>query len=81
MAKRTYDQPTCGLATALDLLGERWTLLIVRELMLGPQRYSDLQERSRRCKHEPAGRQASPSGGHRCDHARPSSSSGCVEGV
>ena len=43
MAKRTYDQPTCGLATALDLLGERWTLLIVRELMLGPQRYSDLQ--------------------------------------
>lgn len=43
MSKRTYDQPTCGLATALDLLGERWTLLIVRELLLGPQRYSDLQ--------------------------------------
>lgn len=42
MAKRTYDQPTCGLATALDLLGERWTLLIVRELMPGPKRYSDL---------------------------------------
>jgi len=43
MSKRTYDQPTCGLAAALDLLGERWTLLIVRELLLGPLRYSDLQ--------------------------------------
>ncbi len=43
MSKRSYDQPTCGLANALDMLGERWTLLIVRELLLGPQRYSDLQ--------------------------------------
>ena len=42
MPKRTYQQPGCGLAAALDLLGERWTLLIVRELMLGPQRYTDL---------------------------------------
>ncbi len=42
MAKRSYDQPTCGLATALDLLGERWTLLIVRELLPGPKRYSDI---------------------------------------
>ena len=42
MAKRTYDQPGCGLAAALDLLGERWTLLVIRELMLGPQRYTDL---------------------------------------
>ena len=44
MSKRSYDQPTCGLASALDLLGERWTLLIVRELLMGPQRYSDLQQ-------------------------------------
>ena len=44
MSKRSYDQPTCGLANALDLLGERWTLLIVRELLLSPQRYSDLQQ-------------------------------------
>ena len=44
MSRRTYDQPTCGLANALDMLGERWTLLIVRELLLGPQRYSDLQQ-------------------------------------
>jgi len=42
MSRRSYGQPTCGLATALDLLGERWTLLIVRELMPGPKRYSDL---------------------------------------
>jgi DNA-binding HxlR family transcriptional regulator len=41
VTKRTYDQ-FCGLARALDLVGERWTLLIVRDLALGPQRYSDL---------------------------------------
>ncbi|AHH17894.1 putative transcriptional regulator [Nocardia nova SH22a] len=41
--RRTYDQ-YCGLAHALDVIGERWTLLIVRELMSGPKRYSDLAE-------------------------------------
>jgi DNA-binding HxlR family transcriptional regulator len=41
MASRTYGQ-FCGLAHALDLLGERWTLLIVRELILGPKRYGEL---------------------------------------
>ncbi|MGW0248391.1 winged helix-turn-helix transcriptional regulator [Nocardia goodfellowii] len=41
MARRTYEQ-FCGLAHALDVVGERWTLLIVRELMSGPKRYSDL---------------------------------------
>jgi DNA-binding HxlR family transcriptional regulator len=41
MPRRSYDQ-YCGLARALDVLGERWTLLIVRNLVLGPQRYSDL---------------------------------------
>lgn len=39
---RTYNQD-CVLAHALDLLGERWTLLIVRDLFLGPQRFGDLQ--------------------------------------
>ncbi len=38
---RTYNQD-CILAHALDLLGERWTLLIVRELFLGPRRFADL---------------------------------------
>jgi DNA-binding HxlR family transcriptional regulator len=41
MAKRQYGQ-YCALARALDLIGERWTLLIVRELLLGPKRYTDL---------------------------------------
>jgi DNA-binding HxlR family transcriptional regulator/putative sterol carrier protein len=39
--RRTYNQ-YCGLASALDVLGERWTLLIVRELLMGPRRYIDL---------------------------------------
>jgi len=43
VAERTYDQ-YCGLAGALDLVGERWTLLIVRELMSGPKRYTDLAD-------------------------------------
>jgi len=41
MTRRSYDQ-FCGLARALDLVGERWTLLLVRDLSVGPQRYSDL---------------------------------------
>lgn len=40
---RTYRQ-YCGLAKALDIVGDRWTLLIVRELLLlGPSRYTDLR--------------------------------------
>ena len=42
-ARRTYHQH-CGVARALDLVGERWTLLIVRDLLLGPRRYRDLLE-------------------------------------
>ena len=38
-----YDQQYCPIARGLDLLGDRWTLLIVRELSAGPQRFSDLQ--------------------------------------
>lgn len=41
MSKRSYEQ-YCGLARALDVVGERWTLLVVRNLLLGPLRYSDL---------------------------------------
>jgi DNA-binding HxlR family transcriptional regulator len=40
--KRTYGDP-CGIARALDLLGERWALLVVRELVLGPKRFTDLR--------------------------------------
>jgi DNA-binding HxlR family transcriptional regulator len=38
---RSYGQ-YCALAKALDVVGERWSLLIVRELLLGPKRYTDL---------------------------------------
>jgi DNA-binding HxlR family transcriptional regulator/putative sterol carrier protein len=41
MAKRSYDE-YCGLAVALDLLGERWTMLIIRDLLMGPKRFTDL---------------------------------------
>src|SRR5919197_5281994 len=41
--KRCYDQ-YCPIAHALDLVGERWSLLVVRELMHGPKRYTDLAE-------------------------------------
>src|SRR5436305_3952183 len=40
--KRTYGD-RCGIARALDLIGERWALLVVRELLLGPKRFTDLR--------------------------------------
>ncbi len=41
--KRSYDDG-CAFAQALDLVGERWALLIVRELMFGPKRFTDLKQ-------------------------------------
>jgi len=41
MPRRSYDQ-YCPLSRALDVIGERWTGLIVRELLAGPRRYTDL---------------------------------------
>lgn len=41
-SKRTYNDG-CGTALALDLVGERWALLVVRELVLGPKRFTDLR--------------------------------------
>lgn len=38
---RTY-RDLCGIARALDVVGERWALLVVRELMFGPKRFADL---------------------------------------
>jgi DNA-binding HxlR family transcriptional regulator len=40
--RRNYNQD-CPIATGLDVLGERWTLLILRELVGGPRRYSDVR--------------------------------------
>jgi DNA-binding HxlR family transcriptional regulator len=39
---RSYDDP-CGIARALDRVGERWALLVVRELTLGSKRFTDLR--------------------------------------
>ena len=41
-SRRRYDDG-CGTAHALDLIGERWALLVMRELMLGPKRFSDIR--------------------------------------
>jgi DNA-binding HxlR family transcriptional regulator/putative sterol carrier protein len=40
---RSYGQ-FCGLARALELVGERWALLIVRDLLVGPRRFTDLRQ-------------------------------------
>ena len=42
MATRMFGQ-YCGLARALELVGERWALLVVRDLVLGPKRFTDLR--------------------------------------
>ena len=44
--KRTYGDlgDACRAANALDLVGDRWTLIVVREVILGPKRFTDLQE-------------------------------------
>ena len=42
MAARSYGQ-YCGVTTAVELIGERWALLIVRDLLVGPRRYTDLK--------------------------------------
>ena len=41
-SKRTYGE-ACRFAHALDVVGERWSLLVVRELLLGPKRFTDLR--------------------------------------
>ena len=42
-APRRWYEDACGTAHALELVGERWSLLIMRELMLGPRRFGDLR--------------------------------------
>jgi len=41
-SKRSYGD-ACGIARALDVVGERWALMIVRELLLGPKRFTDIR--------------------------------------
>src|SRR6266498_2032939 len=42
MTSRTYGQ-FCGLAHAMELIGERWALLVIRDLLSGPKRFTDLR--------------------------------------
>lgn len=43
MARRGYGQ-ICGLSRALEIVGERWALLIIRDLIAGPKRFTDLRQ-------------------------------------
>jgi len=43
MARTRSYRDRCGIARALDVIGERWALLVVRELLLGPKRFTDLR--------------------------------------
>src|SRR3977135_3464480 len=45
MLPRTYDQQNCSIARALELVGERWTMLILRDAFLGVRRFDDFQVR------------------------------------
>jgi DNA-binding HxlR family transcriptional regulator len=45
MLPRTYDGQNCSIAKSLELLGERWTLLVVREAFLGTRRFEAFAER------------------------------------
>ena len=46
MLGRTYDSQICSVAGTLELVGERWTLLIVRDAFMGARRFEDFQRRS-----------------------------------
>ena len=43
MLRRTYDNQNCSIARALETIGERWTLLILRDAFLGTRRFDDFQ--------------------------------------
>jgi DNA-binding HxlR family transcriptional regulator len=45
MLGRTYDKQRCSAARTLELVGERWTLLIVRDAFLGVRRFGDFADR------------------------------------
>jgi len=41
--KRTYDDQVCSIASTLEVVGERWSLLVLRDVFLGVSRFDDLQ--------------------------------------
>ena len=44
MLKRTYEGQNCSIARALELIGDRWTLLVIRDIGLGKRRFDELLE-------------------------------------
>src|SRR6187455_2212885 len=44
MLNRDYEGQNCSIARALEVVGERWTLLIIRDVLLGLHRFDELQE-------------------------------------
>jgi DNA-binding HxlR family transcriptional regulator len=44
MLKNDYDSQVCSIASALEVIGERWSLLIVRDIFLGLRRFDEIQE-------------------------------------
>jgi len=44
MLNRAYEAQNCSIASALEVVGERWTLLIVRDVFLGLRRFDQFQE-------------------------------------
>jgi DNA-binding HxlR family transcriptional regulator len=42
--RRTYDDQVCSIARTLELVGERWSLLVIRDVFLGKRRFDELQE-------------------------------------
>src|SRR2546428_14096476 len=46
MLGRTYESQVCSVAGSLELVGERWTLLIVRDAFMGARRFEDFQRRT-----------------------------------
>src|SRR3954468_14525103 len=45
MLPRTYDDQNCSVARALEVLGDRWTMLVIRDAFLGVHRFDDFQRR------------------------------------
>src|ERR687887_704500 len=44
MLRRDYEGQNCSIARALEIVGERWTLLIIRDCFLGLRRFEELQQ-------------------------------------
>ena len=44
MLPRTYDSQVCSIARTLELVGERWSLLVIRDAFLGKRRFDEFQE-------------------------------------